>query len=68
MSTSTSETVKQSNSAPEDKSFSSIDEFKKEYFPQAVEREHHEKDAANAIGEQLAKQSESVVRAAFALS
>jgi len=67
MNTSISEAVTQSNSASEDKSFTSIDEFKKEYFPQAVEREHREKDTANAIGEQLAKQSESVVRAAFAL-
>jgi hypothetical protein len=67
MSTPLLQTMKPLNSTPEDKRFSSIEEFKKAYFPQAVERECHEKDAANAIGEQLAKQSETVVRAAFAL-
>ncbi|MEO8439262.1 MAG: hypothetical protein ABI540_03470 [Spartobacteria bacterium] len=48
--------------------FSSIEEFKKVFFPNAFARENEADDSGSAIGEQLAEQSKSVVRAAFAIA
>jgi hypothetical protein len=47
--------------------FESIDEFRRAYFPKDFTQDQNETDTVDAIGRELAKKSEVLVKSAFAL-